>query len=165
METANILLSIGGDDGNTVMKWGVTAAEIAVLRAIHGEAAVNDVEPTGETDRTHRQERERLIGIYGRARFADDKPVVDNLFPGVAARVFERLDELDLDESFFKPTSRAKPRAEPAEVVPDKAQGRRSKKAPQPAKAQPATQGESGGEADDGDDGIGDMDDGQGIMD
>lgn len=107
MDIANITLSLGGDDGNTVPKFGVTAAEIAVLRTIHGEASVKDVEPSGEISRSNRAERQRLVDVYGQARFGNDKPVVETLFPGVAARVFERIDELDLDESFFKPIARA----------------------------------------------------------
>ena len=107
MDIASITLSLGGDDGNTVPKFGVTAAEIAVLRTIHGEASVKDVEPSGEISRSNRAERQRLVDVYGQARFGNDKPVVETLFPGVAARVFERIDELDLDESFFKPIARA----------------------------------------------------------
>lgn len=106
MQTANILLSLGGDNGNTIMKWGVTAAEIAVLRAIHGDDSVNDVEPVGNVSRSHREERARLIAIYGGAKNAEQRPIVEGMFPGVAARVFENIEELDLDESMFKSTSR-----------------------------------------------------------
>lgn len=105
MQTANVLLSLGGDHGNTVMKWAITAAEIAVLREIHGDESVRDVEPVGEIKRGHRQERERLVAIYGGAK-RDDKRIVEMLFPGVAARVFEDISELDLPEEFFKATTR-----------------------------------------------------------
>lgn len=109
MQTATVLLSLGGDHGNQVMKHGVTAAEIAVLRAIHGDESVKDVEPGQDVTRTHRAERERLLGIYGAAKIPDTKvPIVESLFPGVAARVFERLDELDIPESFFKATGHLK---------------------------------------------------------
>lgn len=111
MQTANILLSLGGDDGNVVPKYGVTVAEIAVLRQIHGDEAVKDVEPTGEIKRSSRNERQRLVEAYGRridGRFAS--PAVDALFPGVASRVFEELDELDLPEEFFKAERRVKAR-------------------------------------------------------
>lgn len=115
MQTANILLSLGGDHGNTIPKWGVTAAEIAVLREIHGDDAVNDVEPVGEIKRSNREERARLVAIYGGAKNAEQKPIVESMFPGVAARVFEKIDELELDESFFKPTGRLNANSEPAE--------------------------------------------------
>jgi hypothetical protein len=106
MQTANCLLSLGGDHGNQVMKHGVTAAEIAVLRAIHGVEAVQDVQPSGHVKRSHREERERLLGTYGHAKGEDEKHVVASMFPGVAARVFENLDELGLPDSYFKATGR-----------------------------------------------------------
>jgi hypothetical protein len=108
MQTANILLSIGGDSGNTVPKDGVTASEIAVLRLIHGDEAVQEIEPAGEVRISHRAERARLFDLYGRARYADDKPVVETLFPGAAARLFENLAELEIPEEFYKATGRLK---------------------------------------------------------
>ncbi|WP_035693630.1 hypothetical protein, partial [Bradyrhizobium liaoningense] len=118
MQRANCLVSLGGDHGNTVPKWLCTAAEIAVLREIHGDDAVNEIEPVDEIKRSHRDERGRLLAIYGGAKYPDQKPIVESMFPGVAARVFETLGELDLDESFFKATGRlkAKPAAEPVEA-------------------------------------------------
>lgn len=113
MQTAHLLLSLGGDHGNTVMKFGCTAAEIAVLREIHGAESVKEIEPQGDIKRSHREERMRLIAIYGAAKDPDNKPIVEGLYPGAAARVFESLGELDLDESFFKATGRmAAPAAE-----------------------------------------------------
>lgn len=107
MQTANIMLDIGGDNGNQVPKYGVTAAEIAVLIAIHGEAAVHDIEPIGTVERSNRDELTRLREVYGRAKDGEDHSHVDILFPGAAARVFENIDELNLPPEFFKPTARA----------------------------------------------------------
>lgn len=118
MQTANIILSLGGDSGNQVPKYGVTAAEIAVLQAIHGNDAVADIEPLGDVQRSHRDERARLLAIYGRMRDQRDVSPVSILFPGVAARVFETLAELDLDESFFKATGRVAAKAEPVAERP-----------------------------------------------
>ncbi|MGZ5987405.1 MAG: hypothetical protein ACXWLZ_00010 [Rhizomicrobium sp.] len=107
MQIANCLVSLGGDHGNTVSKFHVTAAEIAVLRAIHGEDAVNDIEPIGDVKRSNREERARIGAIYGQAKTPDGKAsIVESMFPGVAARVFETIAELELDESFFKATGR-----------------------------------------------------------
>lgn len=106
MQTANILLSLGGDHGNQISKFGVTAAEIAVLRAIHGDESVQDVEPTGDVKRSNRQERERLVAIYGAAKNEQQQRIVDTMFPGVAARVFETIEELELPDQFFKATGR-----------------------------------------------------------
>lgn len=107
MQTANILLALGGDTGNTVPKRAVTAAEIAVLRAIHGEGSVTDIEPVGDINQSNRAELGRLRQNYGRAMDSENNSIVAQLFPGAAARVFETLDELDLDQSFYKPITRA----------------------------------------------------------
>lgn len=116
MQIANIMVALGGDKGTTVPKYGVTVSEIAVLRAIHGNDAVFDVEPLGEVDRTDREEIRRLTDEYGRARGGDGNvEIVKNLFPGAAARAYQTLDELEIDETFFKPIAHAK--AEPAAKV------------------------------------------------
>lgn len=115
MKLANIMLAIGGGRDNTLPKYGVTAGEIAVLRAIHGEDAVFDVEPTdtdalneGNTKRTNRQELARLKAIYGGAQDGNGGKIVEGLYPGAAARVFEDFDELELPEDYFKATGRVK---------------------------------------------------------
>lgn len=99
METAEILLSLGGDIGNTVPKYGVTPAEVAVLRFKHGNDAVAIVKiDKKRLKRTDAQEKARLLQTYGRpnpdqqGRITCD--ALDNLFPGAAARLFQKFDEL-----------------------------------------------------------------------
>lgn len=124
MQTANILLAIGGDLGNTVPKYRVSAAEIALLRAIHGDEAVFDVEPLdlpavdeeGEV-LSNRAELQRLKLVYQAAKI-DNKPIVEMLYPGAAARVFETLGELGLPEEYFKPVAHAKTIQEATGVKP-----------------------------------------------
>jgi hypothetical protein len=137
MQIANVMVAIGGDSGNTVPKVGVTAAEIAVLRSIHGEEAVFDIEPAGSIERGNREERQRLVETYP-ARDGENKLIVEQLFPGAAARVFVAIDELALPEEFFKASARVA-----AEPAPKKAAGRKSAAAKAPAA--------------DEDDGIGDL--------
>lgn len=114
MEKGNALVALGGDSGNTVPKYDVTPAEIAVLRVIHGDDAVFDIEKTGTIDRTNRQELARLTEVYGQRQPNGNSaaPAVSALFPGAAARVFESFDELELDESLFKPIRRDTAKAE-----------------------------------------------------
>lgn len=112
MQTANIVLHLGGDSGTTVPKYAITVSEIAVLQAIHGAGAISEVEPTEDVERSSREEIKRLAEIYGRAMIQDDTgtkvSVMNLLFPGAAAQAFQSLDQLELDESFFKATERAK---------------------------------------------------------
>lgn len=188
MQVVNALVAIGGDAGNQVQKFKITVAEVAVLNAIHGDGAVTDIEPAGEITRSHREERSRLIGIYGRMQDGRDVSPVSALFPGAAARVFEHLDELDLPEEMFKAKSRvtandapaARPAA-PAEKPPTAAERKAQRQAAkqqadaeaarqqQAASAQAASQEQAQQAADDdaGDDGdgIGEMNDSDGVLD
>lgn len=114
MQTANIMLAIGGDRGNTVPKYAISVAEIVLLRAIHGEDAVFDVEPleAPATDDgvavSNRGELNRLRRTYD-AKDADGNRIVDQVYPGAAARVFETLDEIDLPEEYYKAIERTAP--------------------------------------------------------
>lgn len=109
MQTAHVLVHLAGDSGNTVPKRNVSAAEIAVLRAIHGAEAVQEIEPAGEVEmRSHRGEIDRLLGIYGKpGPDGKDASVVSDLYPGAAARVFEDLAELEIPSEFYKAVTRA----------------------------------------------------------
>lgn len=120
MQTANVMVALGGDKGTTVPKYGVTISEIAVLQALHGNDAVHDIEPTGDIERSDREEIARLREIYGNAK-QGDVPVMNVLFPGAAARAFRNWDEIEIDAEFFKPTARAAaPVAEPKAEKPAK---------------------------------------------
>lgn len=150
MQTANIMLAIGGDRGNTVPKYAISVAEIVLLRAIHGEDAVFDVEPLEAPAMdegmaiSNRAELNRLRRIYD-AKDADGNRVVDQVYPGAAARVFETLEEIDLPEDYFKPTERTAPIKAAVAAKPRA----KAKAAPEPAPEQ---------EPDNlGDDGIKDM--------
>lgn len=153
MDYANILLSLAGDDGNTVPMTAVSAAEIALLTAIHGEAAVNEIEPCEppeDAEPHNRGELRRLREKYGRAKDDNDTAIVDVLYPGAAARVFERLDELGIDESFYKAEARVK--AVPVKpVAAAKPRGKAKAEAIEPP-AEPAADTED-------DDGVQDMPD------
>ena len=106
MQLVNCVVALGGDQGMTVPKFGITVAEVAVLRAIHGPDAIIDVELAGETDISNRDERKRLLTNY-LARDEDGKSIAENLFPGVGAKVPEFLEDLDLPEEVMKPVERA----------------------------------------------------------
>jgi len=109
MQIANVMVALGGDTGTTVPKYGITVSEIEVLRAIHGNAAVQEIEPLGDIERSDREEISRLREIYGRATM--DGPngkigIVSHLFPGAAAPAFKSFDQLEIDQSFFKAEKR-----------------------------------------------------------
>lgn len=110
MQTATIMLALGGDQGNTIQKYGITPAEVAVLMRIHGDGAVFDIKPGGNVKRSSREELARLRETYTRnTPNGNVAPEVDALFPGVAARVFETFDEMGLDGSLYAAKERVKP--------------------------------------------------------
>lgn len=115
MQQASILLALGGNSGQQVPKFGVTPAEIAVLRAIHGADSVTDVDPLDEdVDRSSSQELARLNEVYRGAKMDDEssnqRPVVSSLFPGVGVKLPESFDDLDLNDAQYKATETAKDR-------------------------------------------------------
>jgi hypothetical protein len=113
VQLANVLLALGGQRGNSVPKYGVTAAEIAVLMAIHGSDAVYDIVPLeDEIERSSREEKARLFEAYN-ARDEDGKFVVEAVYPGNAPVLHQDIDDLGLSEQLFATTERvtAKPKA------------------------------------------------------
>lgn len=101
MQRCNCTLRLSGDVGNTVSKKGISVAEIAVLRAIHGDDAVVDIQPITNDKTPHKQERARLMEIYG-GHVIKDKSVMELLFPGEFAQLPNTLSDIGLGD--VKPT-------------------------------------------------------------
>jgi hypothetical protein len=114
MQTANVIVEIGGEHtkGNQVPLYGVTASEIAVLRNIHGPEAVIEIEPAGNVERANASERNFLLLRYG-------QKAVEPLFPGIAARMYESLEELELPSEYFRAESRATAKSTPSKKAID----------------------------------------------
>jgi len=146
MQTANILLAIAGERGNTVPKYDVTPSEVAVLRLLHGDDAVTDIEITGEKKTTHKIERERLNEMFARKNEEGHfiAPAVSRLFPGAAASLFDNFEDLDIPEDFYKAKSRMTPSAAPKPKKAEKAE-KTEKKAEAPAPAETVEDDEDGG--------------------
>lgn len=110
MQIANVRVSLGGDHGNTVPMDRVTAAEITVLRLIHGDEAVQEIEPVGEVPTNHAAERARLLRKYGKM-VNGQEVMVSRLYPGVGSRVTEKLTDIvpSIPEEFYKAIRRVTP--------------------------------------------------------
>lgn len=77
MQLYECTVRLNGQLTNEVHKTNVTAAEIAVLRALHGgpESGVDvviKIKPTGHANRDDTEERSRLQMVYGRAIAGDE---------------------------------------------------------------------------------------------
>lgn len=78
-------VAIAGDNQQIVHRGLYTPVswpELEVLRFLHGEDAVTDIKPFARVDQNQRDERDRLVQIYGL------KPVSD-CFPGRSTRDIE----------------------------------------------------------------------------
>jgi hypothetical protein len=82
MQLATVEVRLSGSRENTVVKDNVTVPEIVLLRAIHGNDSVNNIQPTGMDKRPHAAEYERLKKIYGTAKDEKENLILDKLFPG-----------------------------------------------------------------------------------
>lgn len=90
MQLANCHVRLSGDMTNEVFKPGVTPAEVAVLRALHGADAVVKIQPTVMDKRPHAQEFDRLKQVYG------DKIVVA-AFPGAVPQLPVSFKDIGID--------------------------------------------------------------------
>lgn len=109
MQLANVLVALNGDTRNTVPKQ-VTPPEAVVLMAIHGEGSVFDIEPLDdEVERSNSEELERLFATYHGKNDANE-PFVKVVFPGRGVPLPQDFEDLNLDESLYRPTEREKPK-------------------------------------------------------
>lgn len=64
MQIVNCTVAIAGEAGMTVYKERVSVPEILVLRAVHGEDAVRNIEVIEDADVDSNEERARLTSMY-----------------------------------------------------------------------------------------------------
>lgn len=85
--TYNAQVNLGGDRNQVVVKSNITAAEILILQAIHGDAEVHEIEAQpakAAFDGTEGDLLTLLERKYGRTRTGDGsnrKPVLVKVFP------------------------------------------------------------------------------------
>lgn len=88
MQNCDCLVNVGGEVRTEVPKTGVTPAEIAVLRHIHGNDAVTNIQKRKMGKRAHKDELQRLKDAYG-------KEAVDTIFgTGFNIRLPVKLEEI-----------------------------------------------------------------------
>lgn len=91
MHLYNCKVRLSGSLYNEVPKTGITAAEIIVLRVIHGDDAVADITPAGEEKKSSAQLRGELALMYGKAlRGIEEIRTINGIF-GVAGELPEHL--------------------------------------------------------------------------
>lgn len=68
MRTWSCIVRLAGSRNNEVRKSSCSAAEIILLRSIHGQDAVHDIREAPDNGRSHEQERAWLAHTYASAR-------------------------------------------------------------------------------------------------
>ena len=100
-------LAIGGDITHVIAKDFVTAAEIVMLRHIHGDHAVTNIKPTGSFDHDSDAERNRLGELY-------DDATVEQVFgkygdlPSTLAAA--KIEDSYMDQVWLTQKPKAKPK-------------------------------------------------------
>jgi hypothetical protein len=102
MQLCNITVAIGGEAGMTVHKERVTVPEIMILRAVHGEDAVRNIEVIEDADIDASEERSRLGAVY-----KNPETIVRDVL-GAHGNLPKTLDEAGIDDEFIVSNSVAK---------------------------------------------------------
>lgn len=119
MQLYSCKVRLSGSLYNEVPKTDITAAEITVLRVIHGNDAVADIKATGSVKRTDAEERGDLTRRYGKAlRAFDDIKSLNGIF-GVAGALPKELPGVEKAEE-KKPARR--PKVDKADLADDETQ-------------------------------------------
>lgn len=102
MQLCNITVAIGGDAGMTVHKERVTVPEILILRAVHGDDAVRNIEVIEDADIESTEERQRLGAVY-----KNPEGVVKDVL-GPTGALPKTLEEAGIDDEFIVSNTVAK---------------------------------------------------------
>lgn len=96
MQTAHCTVRLAGNLQNTVDKRDITIAELALIKAIHGDGSVVNVQPAGEINRTDSAERQRLVSLYAKRESSSGRAVIEKLFPGEFARLPQTFADIGM---------------------------------------------------------------------
>lgn len=106
---------LGGSMTNTVIKKELSAAEVIVLRNIHGAESVMAIKATGSEGREYDKEYQRLCNIYGVRK-------VQQCFPGAQPELPDKLKDVGITKSGMQETKARGPNNQnPAKVKEAKA--------------------------------------------
>lgn len=94
MQICNCTVAIGGEVGMTVAKERVTVPELAILRVIHGEDAVRNIEVIADESMDSIEERSRLVAVY-----RSPENIVRDTF-GAAGALPKTLEDAGISDEF-----------------------------------------------------------------
>jgi hypothetical protein len=89
MEIYKAEICIGGLLTNTVIKDELTAAEILILRQVHGDDAVRGITPRGNRQIEYQKEYDRLLRKFGKRK-------LEAAFPGARPVLPQKLADVGI---------------------------------------------------------------------
>jgi hypothetical protein len=108
MLTFNAKVRLSGSTQNEVRKEGLTAPEVILLRRIHGEDAVLELERGPDVARDDYEERQRLQAVYGESKQV--AKLVQDLFGAEFTPLPKTVPGVDLAELPKADADKAAPR-------------------------------------------------------
>lgn len=115
----NIKLRIGGSVLNEIRCRNVCAAEIMILRKLHGSDAVCDIVELKNDSSPHRIEREKLKAKYAPDRIVEHRSRIrfEQMFGPEHTRLPDRLPEMETPEEEAPVKGNKTKNAKPAPVL------------------------------------------------
>lgn len=111
MQLCDVDVCLAGDRNHVVPKRNVSVAELEVLRAIHGEDAIQNIKPRGNQRVSTAEELDRLRRKY-RGNVATEaglsRGIVDQIFRGPRPSLPTTLNDIGLDFKGDEKPSRSK---------------------------------------------------------
>lgn len=98
MHTLNCLVAVGGDVNNKTFKGPITCAEMQLLRHIHGQDAVTDIEVIGNPRVSQTDERDALFRKYPK-----HNELIMGMWRDHGGKFEGDIRKLKLHPNFFKP--------------------------------------------------------------
>lgn len=103
MQRCNATVRLGGELDNTVPLYGLSPAEVLVLRHIHGQDAVVDFAPAGNDRGKSIDERARLAEKYSAKFLTEVFPGAHPTYPATFAEI--GVDVLGLNDDTDEPVA------------------------------------------------------------
>ena len=96
MELARVEIRLSGSLANTVVRHNVTPPELLLLRELHGDEAIANIEYTGKAQKLHHEVLDSMHTFYNTE---NGKRAMEKIFPGASPKLPTTFREIGYDIS------------------------------------------------------------------
>lgn len=96
MELARVEIRLSGSLANTVVRHKVTPPELLLLRELHGDEAIANIEYTGKEAKAHHEVLDAMNTFYNTE---NGKRAMEKIFPGASPKIPTTFREIGYDIS------------------------------------------------------------------